>query len=88
MGNLCYKDNKFARLLLFKSKALALTTTWSQGWNRAQSLDLEEVREARWNLREAELKKGHMQLNDESNTLEWVQSKVMINSGDQTEVCW
>ena len=58
MGNLCFKDNKFARLLLFKSKALASTTTWSQGWNIAYSLDLEEVGEARWNLLEAELKKG------------------------------
>ena len=58
MGHICFKDNKFARLLLFKSKALALTTTWSQGWNTAQSLDLGEVREARWNLLEAELKKG------------------------------
>jgi len=53
-----------------------------------------------WNLLVSELRKGHVRLKDEADSLAWAQDKalgrytarlghkVMISGGDQAEVCW
>ena len=45
------------------------TSIWNQGWRIRKSIDLEGEWEQRWNMLVVELRKGHIRLKDEVDSL-------------------